>query len=84
MRILTIDDDASVRRALTVSLQLQWQDIEVLQAGDGETGLEETDHVRGLKLGADEYLEKPIRHATLVAHIKSAVRRAGGVPPVWA
>ena len=40
MKILTIDDDASVRQALSVGLQLQWQDLEVLEAADGETGPE--------------------------------------------
>ena len=40
MKILTIDDDESVRQALTVSLQLQLQDVEVLQAANGEAGLD--------------------------------------------
>jgi two-component system, OmpR family, KDP operon response regulator KdpE len=126
VKILTIDDDASVRQALGVSLKLQWQDVEVLEAADGESGLEvffehspdlvlldvsmprmsgfealrqirlvsevpvimltgradEMDHVRGLELGADEYLLKPIRYAALVAHIKSALRRVNGIAPV--
>jgi two-component system KDP operon response regulator KdpE len=128
VKILTIDDDPSVREALAVGLQLQWQDAEVLQAADGEAGLdmffdtnpdivlldvgmprmsgfevlkeirlvsevpvilltgrdEEMDQVHGLELGADEYLQKPIRHAALVAHIKSALRRAEVEPPVQA
>jgi two-component system KDP operon response regulator KdpE len=128
VKILTIDDDPLVREALAVSLQLQWQEVEVLQAADGESGLEmffdanpdivlldvgmprmsgfevlkeirlvsevpvilltgrddEMDQVRGLELGADEYLQKPIRHAALVAHIKSALRRAEVEPPVQA
>jgi two-component system, OmpR family, KDP operon response regulator KdpE len=128
VKILTIDDDASVRQALTVSLKLQWQDVEVLEAADGEMGLEkffdhtpdivlldvsmprlngfevlreirlvsdapvimltgrgdEMDHVRGLEMGADEYLQKPIRHAALVAHIKSALRRASRLSPIEA
>ena len=126
MKILTIDDDASVRQALTVSLQLQLQDVEVLQAADGETGLQtffdadpdlvlldvnlprlsgfevlreirrvsdipiimltarddEMDQVRGLQLGVDDYLHKPIRHAPLVARIRSALRRTERVSPV--
>src|SRR5579864_1725536 len=124
MKILTIDDDESVRQALTVSLKLLLQDVEVLQADDGESGLErffdtnpdlvlldvnmprmsgfevlreirrvsdvpvimltardeDMDQVRGFELGADEYLHKPIRHATLVARIKSALRRAARAP----
>ncbi len=124
MKILTVDDDESVRQALTVSLRLLLKDVEVLQAPDGETGLEmffetnpdlvlldvnmprmsgfevlreirrvsdlpvimltardeDMDQVRGFELGADEYLHKPIRHATLVARIKSALRRAARAP----
>jgi two-component system KDP operon response regulator KdpE len=126
MKILTIDDDASVRHALTVSLQLQLQDVELLQAADGESGLqmffdgspdlmlldvnmprmsgfevlreirrvsdvpvimltardEDMDQVRGLELGVDDYLHKPIRHAPLVARIRSALRRTERLPPV--
>jgi two-component system, OmpR family, KDP operon response regulator KdpE len=126
MKILTIDDDESVREALTVSLQLQLQDVQVLQAANGEAGLalffdttpdlvlldvnmprlsgfevlreirrvsdvpvimltardDEMDQVRGLELGVDDYLHKPIRHATLVARIRSALRRTERVPPV--
>jgi two-component system KDP operon response regulator KdpE len=125
MKILTIEDDAAIRQALAVSLKLQWQDVEVLEAADGEGGLEtffeatpdlvlldvsmphmsgfevlreirlvsevpvimltgrteEMDQVRGLELGADEYLHKPIRHAALVAHIKSALRRSKTISP---
>jgi DNA-binding response OmpR family regulator len=119
MKILTIDDDASVRQALAVSLRLQLQDVGVLEAGECEAGLEmffetntdavlldvnrqrmsgfevvrevrrvsdvpvimltardeELDQVRGLELGVDNYLHKPIRHTTLVARIKHALRR---------
>jgi two-component system, OmpR family, KDP operon response regulator KdpE len=126
MKILMIDDDASVREALTISLQLQLQDVEVLQAADGESGLqmffdtnpdivlldinmarmsgfeilreirrvsdvpvlmltardEEMDQVRGLELGVDVYLRKPLRHATLVASIKNVLRRSERVAPV--
>jgi two-component system, OmpR family, KDP operon response regulator KdpE len=128
MKALTIDDDASVRHALTVSLQLQLQDAEVLQAADGETGLQmffdanpdlvlldvnmprmsgfevlreirrvsdvpvimltarddEMDQVRALELGVDDYLHKPIRHAPLVARIRSALRRTERMSPVEA
>jgi two-component system, OmpR family, KDP operon response regulator KdpE len=126
MKILTVDDDASVRQALAVSLRLQLQDVEVLEAADGEAGLEmffdtnpdvvlldvnmprmsgfevlreirrvsdvpvimltardeEMDQVRGLELGVDDYLHKPIRHVTLVARIKSALRRIERAAPV--
>jgi len=39
MKILVIDDDARVREALVIGLQLQWDDAEVIEAGDGEAGL---------------------------------------------
>lgn len=126
MKILTIDDDASVRDALTVSLRLQLQDVEILEAAEGESGLdmffdtnpdlvlldvnmprksgfevlreirqvsdapvimltardEEMDQVRALELGVDDYLHKPIRYATLVARIKSVLRRTQHTTPV--
>jgi len=36
----------------------------------------EMDHVRGLELGADEYLVRPFSHMPLLAHIKAVLRRA--------
>src|SRR5947209_7421172 len=41
---------------------------------------EDTDQVRGLELGADDYVAKPFSHLALVARIK-AVRRRAGLPP---
>ena len=41
---------------------------------------DETDQVRGLELGADDYVAKPFSHLALVARIK-AVRRRAGLPP---
>jgi DNA-binding response OmpR family regulator len=37
---------------------------------------EETDHVRGLELGADQYVVKPFSNLALMAHIKAVLRRA--------
>jgi two-component system KDP operon response regulator KdpE len=37
---------------------------------------EETDHVRGLELGADDYLNKPFGNMALLAHVKAVLRRA--------
>ena len=42
---------------------------------------EEMDQVRGLELGADDYLTKPIKHAALMARIKAVLRRAELPPP---
>ena len=128
MKILVVDDDPRVREALEVGLQLQWEDTQVISAGDGEAGLEvffevnpdlvlldvnmpgktgfevvkeirrvsdvpvimltaraeDTDQVRGLELGADDYVAKPFSHLALVARIKAVRRRAELPPPVEA
>ncbi|MCL4541889.1 MAG: response regulator transcription factor [Chloroflexi bacterium] len=112
--------------AVTVSLELHWQDSQILAARDGEEGLrlffeedpdvvlldvsmpgkngfdvlkeirqvsdvpvlmitargEETAQVRGLELGADDYLVKPFSHLALLARIKAVLRRTEMPPPV--
>ena len=40
---------------------------------------DELDKVRGLELGADDYITKPFGHLELMARIRSALRRAEGV-----
>src|SRR5918911_900542 len=128
MKILVVDDDPQILDAVTVGLQLQWQDAEVLSATDGEQGLrvfydqnpdvvvldvtmprkngfevlqdirrvsdvpiimltargDDTDQVRGLELGADDYVTKPFSHLALMARIKAVLRRAELPPPVQA
>jgi two-component system KDP operon response regulator KdpE len=128
MKILLVDDDPQLREALTVGLQLQWQDAEVLEAADGEAGVrqffdhdpdivlldvampykngfevlrdirrvsdvpvilltgrgEELDQVRGLELGADDYVVKPFSHLALLARFKAVLRRAELPPPLVA
>jgi two-component system KDP operon response regulator KdpE len=39
MKILVIDDDATLREALVLSLNVQWSDCRVLAAEDGATGM---------------------------------------------
>jgi two-component system, OmpR family, alkaline phosphatase synthesis response regulator PhoP len=39
MKVLVIDDDARLRDALEIGIQLQWEDSQVLTAADGEVGL---------------------------------------------
>jgi len=39
--------------------------------------LEETDKVRGLELGADDYVAKPFSHLELLARVKAVLRRHG-------
>jgi two-component system KDP operon response regulator KdpE len=126
MKLLVVDDDPNLRDAIQVGAQLQWQDVQVLTAPDGEAGLElffreqpdlvlldvtmprmngfellrairrvsdvpvimltahadEIDQVRGLELGADDYVAKPFSHLALMARIKAALRRAEFPPPV--
>ncbi len=43
---------------------------------------QEADKVRGLELGADDYVTKPLSLAELVARIRAVLRRAGGGPAV--
>ncbi len=128
MKVLVVDDDARLRDALEIGIQLQWEDARVLTASDGEVGLdrffneepdivlldvtmpikngfevlkairqvsdvpvimltargEDIDQVRGLELGADDYIAKPFSHLALMARIKAALRRAELPPPVQA
>jgi two-component system KDP operon response regulator KdpE len=128
MKVLVIDDDAHVRDALEVGIQLQWQDAQVLCADNGEAGIdrffneepdivlvdvtmprmngyevlqairrvsdvpvimltgrtEDVDQVRGLELGADDYVTKPFSHLALMARMRAVLRRAELPPPVQA
>ena len=128
MKVLIVDDDRSIVEAVSIGLELQWNDIQVLSAPDGEKGLdlfsseapdltlldvnmprmsgwemlkrvreisdapvimltargEEMDKVKGLELGADDYLTKPFSHLELVARIKAVLRRTESVMPVSA
>lgn len=43
---------------------------------------EEVDKVRGLELGADDYITKPFGYMELSARIKAIVRRAQSLPPI--
>jgi two-component system KDP operon response regulator KdpE len=45
---------------------------------------EETDQVRGLELGADDYVVKPFSHLALLARVKAVLRRAEMPQPVHA
>jgi two-component system KDP operon response regulator KdpE len=128
MKILVVDDDQLILEAVTVGLQLQWQDSTVIAATDGEAGVEaffehtpdvvvldvampkkngfevlqeirrvsdvpiimltargeDIDQVRGLELGADDYVVKPFSHLALLARIKAVLRRAEMPPPARA
>lgn len=43
---------------------------------------EEIDKVRGLELGADDYITKPFGYLELSARIKAVIRRAQALPPM--
>lgn len=43
---------------------------------------EEVDKVRGLELGADDYVTKPFGYLELTARIKAVLRRAQSLPPI--
>ncbi len=45
---------------------------------------DETDQVRGLELGADDYVTKPFSHLALLARMRAVLRRADLPPPVQA
>lgn len=122
-RILVIDDEPDMTRAIGLTISLQEPTWDVLTAHDGEEGLalldqhspdavlldlqmpnqhgfdvlkqirsfsdvpviiltvrdDELDKVRGLQLGADDYIVKPFGHLELVARLRSVLRRAAGV-----
>lgn len=128
MKILIVDDDKNIVEAITIGFQLQWQDVTVITASDGDKGLaafydqnpdvilldimmpykdgfsvlkeirqisdvpiimltargEELDKVKGLELGADDYLTKPFSHLELFARIRAVLRRAEMPAPVKA
>ncbi len=122
-RILIIDDEPDVRRAVRLTIQLQEPQWEVLEAENGDADLllveseqpdlvlldlimpgmngfetleqlrlfsdapviiltvrdDELDKVRGLELGADDYIVKPFGHLELMARIRSVLRRVEGL-----
>jgi two-component system KDP operon response regulator KdpE len=43
---------------------------------------EEDDRVRGLELGADDYISKPFSHRELISRIRAVLRRHYAAPPV--
>lgn len=121
-KILIIDDEPDVTRAVQLTIAVQEPDWQVIVAQEGEWGLElvdtaapdlvlldlgmpglsgfevleqirlfsdvpviiltvhddELDKVRGLELGADDYITKPFSHLELIARIHSVLRRVEG------
>jgi two-component system KDP operon response regulator KdpE len=119
MRILVVDDEPDVVESVSLGFTLQWREVYVLAANDGEAGLDiiEREHpdivlldvglpgmdgfevlrqirefsdvpvlmltarddamdkVKGLELGADDYVTKPFNHLELMARVKAVLRR---------
>jgi DNA-binding response OmpR family regulator len=40
MKLLIVDDDAEIRSSVRMGFELQWRDVEILEAGDGTRALE--------------------------------------------
>ena len=119
MKILVVDDAEEVVESVRLGFMLQWREVEVLGAGDGETALDlverempdlvlldiglpdqdgywvleqirafsdvpvimltarddTMDKVKGLELGADDYITKPFNHLELLARVRAVLRR---------
>lgn len=119
MRILVVDDEPDVVESIRLGFALQWREVEVLGAGDGERALDlvereapdivlldiglpgrdgfdvlrelrefsdvpvvmltarddAMDKVKGLELGADDYVTKPFNHLELLARVRAVLRR---------
>ena len=119
MRILVVDDEPDVIESVRLGFTLQWREIDVVGAVNGESGLDSIEHdrpdivlldiglpdidgfevlrqirafsdvpvvmltahddsmdkVKGLELGADDYVTKPFNHLELMARVKAVLRR---------
>ena len=119
MRILVDDDEPDVIESVRLGFTLQWREIDVIGAVNGEAGLDSIEHerpdivlldiglpdidgfevlrqlrafsdvpvvmltahddsmdkVKGLELGADDYVTKPFNHLELMARVKAVLRR---------
>ncbi len=125
MRLLVVDDEPDVTESVSIGFNLQWRDVEVLGAANGEEALDmiererpdivlldvglpdidgfevlrrtrafsdvpvvmltarddALDKVKGLELGADDYVTKPFNHLELIARVKAVMRRHEMPPP---
>jgi two-component system KDP operon response regulator KdpE len=119
VKILVVDDAPEVVESVRLGFTLQWREVDVLGADDGETALDlveqeapdlvlldiglpdldgykvleqirlfsdvpvvmltarddTMDKVKGLELGADDYITKPFNHLELLARVKAVLRR---------
>jgi two-component system KDP operon response regulator KdpE len=119
VKILIVEDAPEVVESVRIGLTLQWRDVDVLSAGEGNaavdlvereapdlvlldiglpdidgfevlrrirefsdvpvimlTARDDTmDKVKGLELGADDYVTKPFNHLELLARVRAVLRR---------
>jgi two-component system KDP operon response regulator KdpE len=119
MRILVVDDESDVVESIRLGFDIQWREVEVLGAANGEAALDAVereapdivlldvglpdvdgftvltrirafsdvpvvmltarddamDKVKGLELGADDYVTKPFNHLELMARVRAVLRR---------
>jgi two-component system KDP operon response regulator KdpE len=119
VKILVVDDEPDVVESVRLGFTLQWREVDVIEANDGDTALSliESEHpdivlldvglpgmdgfevlrqvrafsdvpvlmltarddamdkVKGLELGADDYVTKPFNHLELMARVKAVLRR---------
>ena len=122
MLILVVDDEPDVVESVRLGFMLQWRDVDVLGADEGEAALDAVerehpdivlldvglpgidgyevlrqirafsdvpvvmltarddamDKVKGLELGADDYVTKPFNHLELMARVKATVAMKEG------
>ena len=83
-RILVVEDEPGMRLALKDELEFQgFQICEQARAQGVRTPIilitardQEADKIRGLGLGADDYVTKPLSLAEIVARIRAVLRRS--------
>ena len=119
MKILVVDDAPEVVESVRLGFMLQWREVDVIGAGEGEQALDlvereapdlvlldiglpgldgyrvlerirefsdvpivmltarddTVEKVKGLELGADDYITKPFNHLELMARVKAVLRR---------
>ena len=119
MKILVVDDEPDLVESVRLGFMLQWREVDVLSAADGEAAVDAIesakpdivlldvglpgrdgfevlreirqfsdvpvlmltarddalDKVKGLELGADDYVTKPFNHLELMARVKAVLRR---------
>lgn len=122
MKILVVDDDPDIRETIRITFKLRWPEAEILEAADGESGIQmsledppslvildlmlpgmdgfevcqrlrrlsnvpilmltakgrDVEKVKGLELGADDYITKPFSFIELLARVRALLRRANG------